>query len=154
MKNSTRFVANLAKWSRGMIRALGARGPGFESPFGPHILLVENTGRDSANVFFQWKCTCFLHQRLRIIFFPAINTARLAQSVEHETLNLRVVGSSPTLGGVIFTFSSYYRSLRPSLLKTDGASIYSAKEWSFLKNLYGRFHRDLNSDRKIKSLEC
>ena len=26
------------------------------------------------------------------------NLARLAQSVEHETLNLRVVGSSPTLG--------------------------------------------------------
>ena len=26
--------------------------------------------------------------------------ARLAQSVEHETLNLRVVGSSPTLGDV------------------------------------------------------
>ena len=26
------------------------------------------------------------------------HTARLAQSVEHETLNLRVVGSSPTLG--------------------------------------------------------
>ena len=29
--------------------------------------------------------------------------ARLAQSVEHETLNLRVVGSSPTLGA-IFVF--------------------------------------------------
>ena len=43
MKNSTRFVANLAKWSRGMIRALGARGPGFESPFGPHILLTAKT---------------------------------------------------------------------------------------------------------------
>ena len=28
--------------------------------------------------------------------------ARLAQSVEHETLNLRVVGSSPTLGVVFF----------------------------------------------------
>ena len=26
--------------------------------------------------------------------------ARLAQSVEHETLNLRVVGSSPTLGAI------------------------------------------------------
>ena len=26
-------------------------------------------------------------------------SARLAQSVEHETLNLGVVGSSPTLGG-------------------------------------------------------
>ena len=29
---------------------------------------------------------------------PIFITARLAQSVEHETLNLRVVGSSPTLG--------------------------------------------------------
>ena len=28
--------------------------------------------------------------------------ARLAQSVEHETLNLRVVGSSPTLGVTFF----------------------------------------------------
>ena len=28
--------------------------------------------------------------------------ARLAQSVEHETLNLRVVGSSPTLGEIFF----------------------------------------------------
>ena len=27
-----------------------------------------------------------------------LSVARLAQSVEHETLNLRVVGSSPTLG--------------------------------------------------------
>ena len=31
-------------------------------------------------------------------------TARLAQSVEHETLNLRVVGSSPTLGAYTFSF--------------------------------------------------
>ena len=30
------------------------------------------------------------------------HTARLAQSVEHETLNLRVVGSSPTLGDQLF----------------------------------------------------
>ena len=27
--------------------------------------------------------------------------ARLAQSLEHETLNLRVVGSSPTLGDTV-----------------------------------------------------
>lgn len=33
--------------------------------------------------------------------FPS-KKARLAQSVEHETLNLRVVGSSPTLGVVGF----------------------------------------------------
>jgi hypothetical protein len=32
--------------------------------------------------------------------------ARLAQSVEHETLNLRVVGSSPTLGGQILPIYS------------------------------------------------
>ena len=30
--------------------------------------------------------------------------ARLALSVEHETLNLRVVGSSPTLGAFSFSF--------------------------------------------------
>ena len=37
-----------------------------------------------------------------------VATARLAQSVEHETLNLRVVGSSPTLG----VFSSLLAILR------------------------------------------
>ena len=33
------------------------------------------------------------------------SVARLAQSVEHETLNLRVVGSSPTLGAIFFSIS-------------------------------------------------
>ena len=33
----------------------------------------------------------------------AHHQARLAQSVEHETLNLRVVGSSPTLGEKLFS---------------------------------------------------
>ena len=32
-----------------------------------------------------------------------LSEARLAQSVEHETLNLRVVGSSPTLGANFFS---------------------------------------------------
>ena len=36
------------------------------------------------------------------IFSPLSLSARLAQSVEHETLNLRVVGSSPTLGVKLF----------------------------------------------------
>uniref|UniRef100_A0A3Q2QIW7 LIM zinc-binding domain-containing protein n=1 Tax=Fundulus heteroclitus TaxID=8078 RepID=A0A3Q2QIW7_FUNHE len=35
-------------------------------------------------------------------------SARLAQSVEHETLNLRVVGSSPTLGVNIFHFYLFF----------------------------------------------
>ena len=33
--------------------------------------------------------------------------ARLAQSVEHETLNLRVVGSSPTLGERYLLISNF-----------------------------------------------
>ncbi len=38
--------------------------------------------------------------------------ARLAQSVEHETLNLRVVGSSPTLGDQLFLGRSSRRRVR------------------------------------------
>ena len=41
-------------------------------------------------------------------FEAEIVTARLAQSVEHETLNLRVVGSSPTLGANFFFFIKLY----------------------------------------------
>ena len=37
-----------------------------------------------------------------LIFTKKPVCARLAQSVEHETLNLRVVGSSPTLGANSF----------------------------------------------------
>ena len=34
------------------------------------------------------------------------SVARLAQSVEHETLNLGVVGSSPTLGVIFFILTN------------------------------------------------
>ena len=37
-----------------------------------------------------------------VLAFAIHAAARLAQSVEHETLNLRVVGSSPTLGAFLF----------------------------------------------------
>ena len=59
-------------------------------------------------------------------------SARLAQSVEHETLNLRVVGSSPTLGETFCALASLF---------------FGGK-----KNV--RFYRDLNSDRRIQSPEC
>ena len=41
---------------------------------------------------------------LTVLNYVPVHTsqARLAQSVEHETLNLRVVGSSPTLGATLF----------------------------------------------------
>ena len=40
--------------------------------------------------------------------------ARLAQSVEHETLNLRVVGSSPTLGDYFLCRSTNSLRKQPS----------------------------------------
>ena len=39
-----------------------------------------------------------------MMILPVKTAARLAQSVEHETLNLGVVGSSPTLGDLRFRF--------------------------------------------------
>ena len=39
-----------------------------------------------------------------MMILPVETAARLAQSVEHETLNLGVVGSSPTLGDFCFKF--------------------------------------------------
>ena len=56
-------------------------------------------------------CRIFQTQGLN----PRLLHCRLAQSVEHETLNLRVVGSSPTLGGLIFCFS-YLPSVLLNLL--------------------------------------
>ncbi len=45
----------------------------------------------------------------------ALDVARLAQSVEHGTLNPRVVGSSPTLGGISFATARPPPPLRNSL---------------------------------------
>ena len=45
----------------------------------------------------------FLNTECTIVMV-LLTSARLAQSVEHETLNLRVVGSSPTLGDLVFLF--------------------------------------------------
>ena len=46
--------------------------------------------------------------------------ARLAQSVEHETLNLRVVGSSPTLGEFFYSFIFWGSTVQSGI---DGAAI-------------------------------
>ena len=44
-----------------------------------------------------------------------VTIARLAQSVEHETLNLRVVGSSPTLGVQLFALHGKNRTDRTEM---------------------------------------
>ena len=62
-------------------------------------------------------------------------TARLAQSVEHETLNLRVVGSSPTLGELFLpTFLSCLAVLTTKVQRVSPG--YSPAPWlSWLKRL-------------------
>ena len=47
---------------------------------------------------------CLLVMHITVFFLHQLWQARLAQSVEHETLNLRVVGSSPTLGELFSLF--------------------------------------------------
>ena len=55
----------------------------------------------------EWEsCMIPLHQRR---FVGSLLSARLAQSVEHETLNLRVVGSSPTLGEKFFPSKTLFQ---------------------------------------------
>ena len=55
--------------------------------------------------------------------FTQITGARLALSVEHQTFNLRVKGSSPLLGApnifVLFLFLCFYSSLLFDINSTD-----------------------------------
>ena len=80
----------------------------------------------------EWEsCMIPLHQR-RSNNFPAnfeavsdtimlrkILYARLAQLVEHETLNLRVVGSSPTLGDQFFLKFFLPVKRKPTYYRSD-----------------------------------
>ena len=56
------------------------------------------------------------HGNASLLQFPHHQQARLAQSVEHETLNLRVVGSSPTLGDQPFSSPCLLSSLPLEIL--------------------------------------
>lgn len=53
-----------------------------------------------ANLLDKYTPVLVRHKKLEII------QARLAQSVEHQTLNLRVVGSTPTLGALLLPIYS------------------------------------------------
>ena len=63
--------------------------------------------------------------------FTMSTTSRLAQLVEHETLNLRVVGSSPTLGDQ--TFSEIFSSCKMKV-NTSHIKYIHLKTISFRKN--------------------
>ena len=64
-------------------------------------------------------------------------SARLAQSVEHETLNLRVVGSSPTLGDFFYLAHQNDNLCQGEAMPTHTAALCSqVAPWlSWLKRL-------------------
>ena len=68
------------------------RRQGFESPSNQFkVLLLKLFFPGVANLFF-----------VRVRILAALESSRLAQLVERKTLNLVVVGSSPTVGVVSF----------------------------------------------------
>lgn len=53
------------------------------------------------------------------LWFKTVDEAWLAQSVEHETFNLRVVGSSPTLGALFILSRCFWRTISFIYLWSD-----------------------------------
>ena len=88
-------------------RKVGGSSPPRDASFGP----------------FNVHCYYYLSPHTRLGIHPTkaprgLGRSRLAQSVEHQTLNLRVVGSSPTLGDFfffLFLVCSSHPSLPPPL---------------------------------------
>ena len=66
----------------------------------------------------------------------AVNTARLAQSVEHETLNLGVVGSSPTLG--VPSFVLFFLSCFPDIWQNPPSKDKRVLEITWMEHRYSK----------------
>ena len=71
--------------------------------YGQHLRYYNNSILILASNVYIWQESCS-------------SSARLAQSVEHETLNLRVVGSSPTLGDILLSASKKTQRKRDIIL--------------------------------------
>ena len=70
-----------------------------------HKMQPESLGFDPfpCDHFFLWFPAMYT-QKIQLHLTPLLMSARLAQSVEHQTFNLRVKGSSPLLGALFFAF--------------------------------------------------
>ena len=91
----------------------GARGPGFNSQLSPalHSSLTMSTGpkelkrmpqKYSTGSLLDFRVVYCLNREVYEMTISQNMQAWLAQSVEHETLNLRVMGSSPMSGDMIY----------------------------------------------------
>ena len=60
-----------------------------------------------------------MHTALRITLLEVPSRAWIAQSVEHQTFNLRVQGSSPCSGGSMHARTADVTMLRPQVDQTD-----------------------------------
>ena len=92
-------------------RKVGGSSPPRDASFGP----------------FNVHCYYYLSPHTRLGIHPTkaprgLGRSRLAQSVEHQTLNLRVVGSSPTLGDFFLSLPCLFvppLSAAPTVMATD-----------------------------------
>ena len=129
--------------SDGRALALHARGTGIDTPhlhsifaFGnQHRRRVASTDRATGWLPCGRNATVSLTavpcRSLQLVLQRAsLIVARLAQSVEHGTLNPRVVGSSPTLGGISFT------TARPPPTAHHGAPACSAHQCPFPADVF------------------
>ena len=65
--------------------------------------------------------------------FPPLSQAWLAQSVEHQTFNLRVTGSSPVSGCLTFVSLTFFNALR--ILILSQLNLKGSSNLAFFKNL-------------------
>ena len=93
-----------------------------------------------------------LVNKILLSFSENSSNARLAQSVEHETLNLRVVGSSPTLGDVHILHStrkSFFLDIEIRVSQTTTAVTVDLMERQLLSETYSSYFYTEKSETKI-----
>ena len=103
------------------------------------------------------KCVITLFEERRFVAglltlepFDPLHRARLAQSVEHETLNLRVVGSSPTLGDLVLNYFILILVAKTQLIMAGGIewlSLIISLQCNVALGLFGYWHSSLDMHR-------